>query len=104
MALPSSVEGFGIVVLEANACGVPVVASSGVPEGAVRHGRNGLRYPFGDQAALAAGLIEILTDEASYRRLSASSLASAGEYGFAEVCGRYEKVIRDAVAARMATV
>ena len=104
MALPSSVEGFGIVVLEANACGVPVVASSGVPAGAVRHGRNGLRYPFGDQAALAAGLIEILTDEASYRRLSASSLASAGEFGFAEVCGRYEKVIRDAVAARMATV
>ena len=47
------VEGFGIVVLEANARGVPVIASDGVPEGAVQEGRNGLRYRFGDIDSLA---------------------------------------------------
>src|SRR5438445_7947759 len=48
LVLPSAVEGFGIVVLEANACGVPVVASTGVPCSVVYHERNGLRYSFGD--------------------------------------------------------
>ncbi len=54
MVLPSSVEGFGIVVLEGNACGVPVVASSGVPSSVVKSGYNGLRYPFGDITLLGA--------------------------------------------------
>ena len=76
VALTSSVEGFGIVVLEANACGVPVVASSGVPEGAVRDGFNGLRYPFGDTAALGDALVHLLQDTELYGRLSQNALAS----------------------------
>jgi len=80
MALPSSVEGFGIVVLEANACGVPVVASSGVPESVVGDGINGLRYPFGDVHALARSLVRILTEDDLYQRLSAGGLRSARLY------------------------
>ena len=70
VVLPSAVEGFGIVVLEANALGVPVVASTGVPEGAVRDGVNGLRYPFGDIPALADRIVQLLQDDALYSRLS----------------------------------
>src|SRR5207245_4701317 len=63
LLLPSTVEGFGIVVLEANARGVPVIASSGVPESAVRGGENGLRYPFGRITELSSRIIKVLTDE-----------------------------------------
>ena len=97
MALPSSVEGFGIVVLEANACGVPVVASSGVPEGAVEDDLNGLRYPFADIERLAGALTRVLSDDDLYRRLSTSAVGFAQRHSFAEVCARYEQMIEDVV-------
>jgi glycosyltransferase involved in cell wall biosynthesis len=100
MALPSSVEGFGIVVLEANACGVPVVASSGVPVGAVRDGVNGLRYPFGDINALGQRLIDLCLNDQLYARLSSSGLAFASQLSWRTVCSQYEKVLHHAVDDR----
>jgi glycosyltransferase involved in cell wall biosynthesis len=102
MALPSSVEGFGIVVLEANACGVPVIASSGVPEGAVRDGQNGLRYPFGDVEKLGEYLVNLCLDHLVYKRLSSSSLAFARGFAWRAVGSQYEQVLQLAVAERAA--
>jgi glycosyltransferase involved in cell wall biosynthesis len=100
MALPSSVEGFGIVVLEANACGVPVVASSGVPVGAVRDGQNGVRYPFGDIDALGKYLINLCLDDQLYSKLSSSGLAFAHGLSWRAVCSRYEQVLHHAANER----
>jgi glycosyltransferase involved in cell wall biosynthesis len=100
LVLPSAVEGFGIVVLEANACGVPVVASSGVPAGAVQQGANGLRYPFGQINALAGALIEVLTNDSLHATLAANSLVFAAGFGWKEVGSRYEQVVQKA-ATRM---
>lgn len=98
LALPSAVEGFGIVVLEAGACGVPVVASSGVPEGAVAHGYNGLRYPFGDCHALAEALVRALTDDALHQRLAANARAFAEGHAWGRVGARFEEAVRRAAA------
>ncbi|MTD13750.1 glycosyltransferase [Nakamurella sp. YIM 132087] len=63
--LPSLFEPYGLVVLEAMAFGLPVVAStsSGIPD-IVRHGETGLLVPVGDAPALASSLISVLTDRA----------------------------------------
>jgi glycosyltransferase involved in cell wall biosynthesis len=93
LVIPSSVEGFGIVSLEANACGVPVVASSGVPEGAVRDGFNGLRYRFGDTKALAARILEVLQDSDLYSLLSRNGIAHAGQFSWSRVGPQFERIV-----------
>jgi glycosyltransferase involved in cell wall biosynthesis len=98
LVLPSAVEGFGIVVLEANACGVPVVASSRVPEGAVQQGANGLRYPFGQIDALSNALVEVLTDDALHARLAANARLFSEGFGWREIGSRYEQVVQRAAA------
>jgi len=57
-------EGFGVVFLEAQACGVPVVAgrSGGSPE-ALEEGRTGLLVDGRDRDAVAGVLIDLLADE-----------------------------------------
>lgn len=58
-------EGFGLVLLEAQACGVPVVTSAkGGREEGVRHGITGFAFAEGDHAALVDHLLKILTDDA----------------------------------------
>jgi D-inositol-3-phosphate glycosyltransferase len=60
-ALPSDEEGFGVVLLEAMACGVPVVATRcGGPDGIITDGIDGFLVPRGDAGALAARLQELL--------------------------------------------
>ena len=93
MVIPSVVEGFGIVVLEANAFGIPVIASSGVPEGAVEDEVNGLRYPFGDVDALATAIVRLLDDPVLYSRLSANALARMERFRWSAVGAEYERVV-----------
>ena len=66
----ASVEGFGIVYLEASASGIPVVAgNSGGTAEAVRDGETGLLVPPDDPAALTQTLIQLLSDPGLCRRL-----------------------------------
>ena len=73
-----SVEGFGLVYLEAGAHGLPVVAHAigGVPE-AVIDGETGLLVAPGDQAALTAAFARLLGDPALRRRLGDAGRARA---------------------------
>lgn len=62
-ALPSNQEGLGIVGLEAQSCGTPVVSTRcGGPGDYVIDGENGFLVPIGDANALAKSLTTILTD------------------------------------------
>jgi glycosyltransferase involved in cell wall biosynthesis len=104
LVVPSVVEGFGIVVLEANASGVPVIASSGVPEGAVRDGMNGLRYPYGDIAALSADISEVLQNDQLHARLSAAGRKFASGFAWRKVGAQYAAVVQGVVAHRRGVV
>jgi glycosyltransferase involved in cell wall biosynthesis len=100
LVVPSVVEGFGIVVLEANASGVPVVASSGVPEGAVRHRYNGLRYPFGDIEAMGEAIVELLSDVQLHAELSSNGLAFVKRFGWQTVGSQFEAIVEMAATSR----
>lgn len=98
MVITSSVEGFGIVVLEANARGVPVIASTGVPEGAVQDGVNGLRYRFGDVNALADDIVRVCSDDSLHALLSGAGLRFARQFGWRKICRQYEDVLFETIA------
>jgi glycosyltransferase involved in cell wall biosynthesis len=76
MVMPSSKEGWGLTVLEANACGTPVIASD-VPglRDAVRDGETGVLVPYGDVAALAAQMVRMVRDSGYRARLGAAATA-----------------------------
>lgn len=78
-------EGLPLVVLEAMAAGVPVVASrvEGIPE-AIRDGRDGLIVEPGDPQDLAAALRRVISGQVDWRALRASALARHAER-FSEV-------------------
>lgn len=74
--LPSMYEPFGMVLLEAMACGTPVVAARHAGLGHVlTHGRDGLLVDPSDPHELSAAILEILNDDALARRLGEAGLA-----------------------------
>jgi glycosyltransferase involved in cell wall biosynthesis len=79
--VPSLSESFGLVALEALACGVPVIASAigGLKE-IVVDGECGLLVPPGDAAALAGALRLLLTNDSLRRRLAAGACLRAQQF------------------------
>lgn len=61
--LPSLQDGFGMVVYEAAACGLPVIISENVGA-AIRDGQDGFIVPIRDPDALAERLLQLYHDEA----------------------------------------
>ncbi len=97
---PSHKEGWGLTVLEANACGTPVVATE-VPglRDSVRSGETGLLVPRGDAPALADGLVRVLSDSCLRDRLAAGARGWAERFRWDEVAAAFAEVAR-AVAGR----
>ncbi|KKO51929.1 N-acetyl-alpha-D-glucosaminyl L-malate synthase BshA [Paenibacillus sp. DMB20] len=75
LLLPSEKESFGLVALEAMACGVPTVGSiaGGIPE-LITHGETGFLAPIGNSAKMAEYVIDILKDEKLSGRLREACL------------------------------
>jgi D-inositol-3-phosphate glycosyltransferase len=97
-------EPFGLVPLEAMACGRPVVAARvGGLVDTVVDGHTGLHVPPGDADAAARAIGSLLADPARAARLGRAGRARAeARYGWDRVAAATEAVYRDVLAARPA--
>jgi glycosyltransferase involved in cell wall biosynthesis len=86
-------EQFGRVIVEAMACGVPVIGSTcgAIPEVI---GDAGLIFPEGDARALAVALRQILTDEVLRKRLSVAGQERVEQYTWDRVAEKTYQLFR----------
>jgi glycosyltransferase involved in cell wall biosynthesis len=99
---PTYSEGFSNTVLEAMACGLPVVSTRvvGVVD-CLRDGENGLLVEPGDPPALAAALDRLLTDRELYTRIRGQALREVREqYSWPVLAGRIDDVYRELVTTK----
>ncbi|MET7761444.1 glycosyltransferase family 4 protein [Streptomyces sp. NPDC005393] len=104
VAVASDAESFGMTIVEAMRCGVPVV-STDCPLGPgeiIQDGVTGRLVPTGDKQALATALLELIDDEPGRRAMGAAALESARTYDPAPIAWRYERLFEELASSRQA--
>jgi glycosyltransferase involved in cell wall biosynthesis len=98
-ALSSRYEGFGNVIVEAMACGVPVVATSspGTRE-IITDGLDGLLVDRHEPAALAAALARVFEEPGLRTRMAVEARRRVKRFALAEVASTYDSVFRGVLA------
>ncbi len=99
LLLPSEQESFGLVALEAMACGAPVIGTSGsgLTE-VVDDGRTGFLHPVGEIDAMAESALGLLTDSERWARFSAAARRRAVDnFSIDEIVPMYEDYYREVI-------
>jgi glycosyltransferase involved in cell wall biosynthesis len=99
LVFPSLLEGFGVPVLEAMACGTPVVCSDIAPLAELAEDAALLVDPWREEA-IAAGIAQALADEALRCRLAAAGRRRAALFTSAGSADAIRDVLAEAVEAR----
>jgi len=103
LILPTQVEGFPNVVLEAQACGcVPVVSRlPGITDMMIDHGETGLLVDPTDIDGFVSAITNICSDSSKWSRMSkAGHLKVAQNFSFQRECESYSTLIRDVLRGR----
>ncbi|MDJ1137611.1 glycosyltransferase family 4 protein [Streptomyces iconiensis] len=108
-AVSSDGESFGMTLVEAMHCGVPVVSTDCRygPGEIIANGKDGLLSPIGDTEdftvrAYADALLQLIEDPALRHRMSEAALRKAARYAPDRIAGEYERLVENLRAERPA--
>lgn len=101
LCLTSEYEGFGIVLIEAMAKGIPVIVFEyvGVHD-IINDGVDGLIVPFGDVDAFVQKLKQLMADKDLYERLATSALSSVHKFDKEKVMKKWDALFNDSLHSR----
>lgn len=100
LVMSSNYEGFPMVMIEAMACGLPVVSFDYKcgPKDIIHPGTNGLLVPNGDIRALAHAMMEVMADEAYRKMLSQNARKVVDTYSEEAVMSQWIRLFTSITA------
>jgi D-inositol-3-phosphate glycosyltransferase len=100
--IPSHSESFGLVAIEAQACGTPVIAArvGGLPT-AVRDGISGVLVDGHDAATWAERIIAVVSNHELRSKLSAGAISHASHFGWDDTTDKLLAVYNEAIASSL---
>jgi len=101
VVLPSHYESFGMVALEAMACGTPVIASDVGGLGfLVQDGATGFTVPDGDASLLEGRLSLLLSDAQLRKKMGAAATIYARDFSWDRIAAQIHSVYRELTSIR----
>ncbi|MFI6102922.1 glycosyltransferase [Streptomyces sp. NPDC051310] len=90
-------ESFGMTLVEAMRCGLPVVSTDCDygPREIIADGEDGILVPVGDTDAVAAALLKLIDDEELRRKMGAAAVRNARRFDPATVARQYEELFEE---------
>lgn len=100
LVMSSNYEGFGMVLVEAMSCGVPVISFDCKcgPKDIIQSGINGLLVPNGDIQALADAMMKVMEDEAYRKMLSLNARKVVDTYSEQAVMAQWIRLFTSITA------
>ncbi|MEW1686932.1 glycosyltransferase family 4 protein [Streptomyces sp. NPDC091265] len=101
-AATSDFEPFGMTIVEAMRCGLPVVSTDCAygPGEIIAPGEDGRLVPVGDRDALSGALLDLVGDDELRRRMGRAALENSRRYAPAPVVAQAEQLFEELLAAR----